>query len=156
MPTCYGGWDEHTEENPSSTQNSRCAQALQACYDPVPNCRSTQVLAAGQDQKPIQSLPSESNFGTNTLDLKLSFITDTVLIIAHKQLVFTEPHHMLGTLRDTTWIILIHLLFTDTMTNLTCHVRKLRFRQIKLLFLRSHINRGQARMQSPGDPQAVF
>ena len=76
--------------------------------------------AAGQDQKPIQSLTSESNFGTNTLDPMLSFITDTVLIIAHKQLVFTEPHHMLGTLRDTTWIILIHLHRYNDQPHLSC------------------------------------
>ena len=43
------------------------------------------------------------------------------------------------------------------MINLTCHVRKLRFRQIKLLFLRSHINREvEPECRALGDPQAVF
>ena len=43
------------------------------------------------------------------------------------------------------------------MISLTCQVRKLRYRQIKLLFLRSHINReAEPGCRALGDPQAVF
>lgn len=64
------------EENQSSIKTGVCDRHLTNTMTPTQN---TPVILSGQlgkTEKPTQSLSSESNFGTNTLNPRLSLITD--------------------------------------------------------------------------------